>query len=55
LGFESVDSNPGFEGCGLEAKCENRGQRPQRQWRRRRLIGSFGCGTPTCIDNLADR
>ena len=27
-----------LEGCGLSAKCENRGQRPQLQWRRRRLI-----------------
>ena len=32
------DSYRVFEGCGLSAKCENRGQRPQLQWRRRRLI-----------------
>ena len=34
-------SNPCLEGCGLSAKCENRGQRPQLQWRLCRLVGEF--------------
>ena len=36
-----VDSRTCLEGCGLSAKCEIRGQRPQLQWRRRRLVGGF--------------
>ena len=39
-----ADSEPYFEGCGLWAKCENRGQRAQLQWRLYRLDGGFGCG-----------
>jgi hypothetical protein len=43
------DSNQRFrshclEGCGLGAKCENRGQRPQLQWRLCRLISGFFAG-----------
>jgi len=41
-GCESVHSDLWVEGCGLRANCENRGQRPQLQWRRRRLVGGFG-------------
>jgi hypothetical protein len=33
-----------LEGCGLGAKCGNRGQRPQLQWRLCRLIGGFVLG-----------
>ena len=33
-----------LEGCGLSAKCENRGQRPQLQWRLGRLVGGFVLG-----------
>ena len=33
-----------LEGCGLGAKCGNRGQRPQLQWRLCRLIGGFFAG-----------
>ena len=43
-GYESVDSYLWFEGCGLGAKCENRGQRPQLQWRLCRLVGGFFAG-----------
>jgi hypothetical protein len=43
-GFESARSYLRFEGCGLWAKCGNRGQRPQLQWRLCRLAGGFGCG-----------
>ena len=39
-----ADSDPCFEGCGLGAKCGNRGRRTRLQWRRRRLHGSFGSG-----------
>ncbi len=40
-GFESARSYLWFEGCGLGANCGDRGQRPQLQWRRRRLAGGF--------------
>jgi hypothetical protein len=36
---ESVAANQWIEGCGLGAKCENRGQRPQPQWRLCRVAG----------------
>ena len=38
---KSVVSHLCLEGFGLWANCENRGQRPQLQWRRRRLEGGF--------------
>ena len=44
LGFESVAANQWIEGCGLGAKCENRGQRPQLQWRLCRVAGGFVSG-----------
>ena len=37
-------SDPCLEGCGLGAKCGNRGRRTRFQWRRRRLDGGFGSG-----------
>ena len=36
-GFETVGLCPGFEGCGLGAKCGNRGHRPRLQRRLCRL------------------
>ena len=35
------DADPCFEGCGLWAKCENRGQRTRLQWRRAPLRTIF--------------
>ena len=43
-GFELVRSYPAFEGCGLGANGENRGQRTRLQRRRRRLRRRFGSG-----------
>ena len=37
-------SDPAFEGCGLGAKCGNRGRRPRLQWRLGRLDGGFRFG-----------
>jgi hypothetical protein len=39
-----ADSEPCFEGCGLWAKCGNRGRRTRLQWRLCRLDGGFGFG-----------
>jgi hypothetical protein len=33
-----------LEGCGLWAKCGNRDQRPQLQWRLCRFVGGFVSG-----------
>ena len=44
-GYVEVDSEPCFEGCGLGAKCESRGQRAQLQWRLgRRALDHSGFG-----------
>ena len=44
-------SDPGLEGCGLGAKCGNRGQRTRRQSRRRTpLRTAFACDSiPFCF------
>ena len=39
LAQQSVAANQCLEECGLGAKCENRGQRPQPQWRLCRVAG----------------
>jgi hypothetical protein len=44
LGCESVGSNLCLDGCGLGAKCGNRGQRPQLQWRLGRRLVVFMSG-----------
>ena len=40
-----ADSEPCFEGCGLGAKCGNRGRRTRLQWRLCRLRRGFGSGS----------
>ena len=42
-------SDPAFEGCGLGAKCGNRGHRPRLQWRRRRLHRRFVSGSSVAV------
>ncbi len=49
-----MDLNLGFEGCGLEAKCENRGQRQWRQWRRRRRLVDSDAGFCSSVAGGAD-
>ena len=44
-GFEEVVSYPCFEGCGLGAKCGNRGRRTRLQRRLGRLCRGFGSGS----------
>jgi hypothetical protein len=44
-GCEEADSEPGLEGCGLRAKCGNRGRRTRLQWRLRRLR----CAVPALL------
>ena len=48
-GCGEADSGPGLEGCGLWAKCENRGQRTRLQWRRCRLRRGFGSGFSVAV------
>ena len=48
-GCVKADSEPLPEGCGPGANCENRGQRPQLQWRLGRLRGCFGSGSTVAV------
>jgi hypothetical protein len=43
-GFVAAVSDLCLEGCGLGAKCGNRGRRTRLQWRPRRLRHRFGSG-----------